>query len=189
MSKEYYNTKEKVKEYIQMAKDVDGRLLIDKLKMHLEANSVLLEIGSGPGSDWKILNEFYEVIGSDNSVEFLKYLRTKYPKENFLELNAISLETDLVFDGIYSNKVLHHLSDQELKDSIEKQHNILKANGIICHSFWKGEGSEEFKGMFVNYHTEIKLKGILNDYFEITLIESYKEFDEDDSLLLIAKKI
>jgi len=188
MNGDYYKTKESVEEYIELAKDVNGAELIEKLKQVLPTNSILLEIGSGPGSDWKILNEFYNVIGSDNSTEFLNHLIAKNPKGAFLELDAITLKTVKKFDGIYSNKVLHHLNDNELIDSIKRQSEILNSEGVICHSFWKGEGSEIFKGLFVNYYNNDTLQNVFKEYFEIISIESYNEFEENDSLLLIAKK-
>ena len=151
-------------------------------------NSDLVEIGSGPGTDWNILNESYNVIGSDNSTEFLNHLINKNPNGEFLELDAITLKTNEIFDGIYSNKVLHHLRDNDLIDSVKRQYEILNSNGIICHSFWKGEGSEIFKGLFVNYHTEVGLKEVFKNHFEILSIESYNEFEANDSLLLIGKK-
>ncbi|MDX5586427.1 MAG: class I SAM-dependent methyltransferase [Aureibaculum sp.] len=188
MEGKYYKTKESVEEYIRLAKDVSGKQLIEKLKRILPANSVLLEIGSGPGTDWKILSESYKVIGSDNSTEFINHLINKNPNGEFLELDAITLKTGKYFDGIYSNKVIHHLTDNELIDSVKRQYEILNSNGIICHSFWKGEGSEIFKGLFVNYHNEAGLKEVFKNYFEVLSIESYKEFENDDSLLLIGKK-
>ena len=106
----------------------------------------------------------------------------------FLELDAVTLITDKKFDGIYSNKVMHHLTDNELERSIKRQYEILNTNGIICHSFWKGEGSEVFKGLFVNYHDEVGLKEAFKTHFEILSIENYKEFEDDDSILLIGKK-
>lgn len=188
MAGEYYKTKESVKEYIELAKDVNGKQLIEKLIPYLPLRSKLLEIGSGPGSDWEILNQSYNITGSDNSPEFIKHLKEKYPSGNFLELDAATLKTDQKFEGVYSNKVMHHLKDDELKNSIKRQSEILDANGIICHSFWKGEGFEVFKGLFVNYHDQISLKKYFDEFFEIQLIEDYQEFDENDSVLLIAKK-
>tara|TARA_R110000868_G_scaffold198845_4_gene445432 strand:- start:319 stop:888 length:570 start_codon:yes stop_codon:yes gene_type:complete len=188
MAGEYYKTKESVQEYIKLAEGIDGRKLIEKLKKVLPSNSTVLEIGSGPGSDWEILSKYYNVVGSDNSIEFLDLLTAKYPNGEFLELDAVILKIDKTFDGIYSNKVLHHLTDNELTHSIKRQHEILKPEGIVCHSFWKGEGSEVFKGLFVNYHDKSNLDEIFKDYFEILSIESYEEFEEGDSLLLIAKK-
>jgi len=188
MNGEYYKTKESVEEYIELAKDVNGGELIEKLKQVLPGNSDLLEIGSGPGSDWKILEESYNVIGSDNSAEFLNHLTAKFPNGKFLELDAITLKTKMKFDGIYSNKVLHHLKDEELSNSIKQQYGILKSNGIICHSFWKGEGFEIFKGMFVNYQTIEGLKSLFEDYYEIISITTYQEFEAEDSILVIGKK-
>lgn len=188
MKGDYYKTKESVEEYIRLSKDVSGIQLIEKLKQILPHHSMLLEIGSGPGTDWNILNESYNVIGSDNSNEFLQHLINTNPSGQFLELDATTLKTNKKFDGVYSNKVMHHLTNNQLIDSIKRQYKILNSNGIICHSFWKGKGSEIFKGLFVNYHTEVSLKAVFKDYFEIISIESYKEFEDDDSLLLIGTK-
>ena len=188
MAADYYKTKASVEEYIRLAKDVNGSELIQKLNSFLPLDSSLLEIGSGPGTDWKILKAQYDVVGSDNSKEFLNHLTVSNPLGRFLELDAVTLDTDEKFDGIYSNKVLHHLKDAELTDSIKRQYAILNTNGIICHSFWKGEGSEIFKGLFVNYHSEKALKAVFEESFEILSIEDYAEFEDGDSLLLIAKK-
>lgn len=188
MTKDYYKTKESIEEYIRLAKDVNGIELISKLKEYLPSGSIVLEIGTGPGTDWNILKEDYDMVGSDNSQEFLNHLISNYPGGRFLELDAITLNTDKKFDGIYSNKVMHHLKDNELIDSIKRQCEVLNPNGIICHSFWKGEGSEVFKGLFVNYHTEQALKGFFEAYFEILMVAIYKEFEAADSLLVIGKK-
>ena len=188
MNEGYYHTKESVEEYVKLAKGVNGKELIDLLQQFLPPHSNLLEIGSGPGTDWKILSKTYHVTGSDNSSEFLQHLCNKIPNGKFLELDATALRTDKKFNGIYSNKVLHHLEDDELVASILRQQDILTNEGIICHSFWKGEGSEIFKGLFVNYHTESKLREFFEELFEILLIEPYAEFEEGDSLLLIGKK-
>ena len=188
MKGDYYKTKESVTEYIKLAEGINGGQLIKKLREFLPDNSYLLEIGSGPGTDGKILTESFKVVGSDNSIEFLKRLIANNPSEEFLELDAITLGTDKTFDGIYSNKVLHHLKDEEIEASIKRQHEILNTDGIICHSFWKGEGSEFYNGLFVNYYSAENLVSLFKDYFEILLIENYKEFDANDSILLIGKR-
>ena len=189
MDGEYYKTKASVEEYIKAAEGFDGKPLIEKLKEYLPSGSSVLEIGSGPGTDWNILKNDYEVTGSDNSTEFINHLIFKNPKGKFLELDAVSLATKESFDGIYSNKVLHHLKDEELITSIKRQYEILNSGGIICHSFWKGEGSEIFKGLFVNYHSEQVLRDMISEKFEIMLLEKYAEFEDDDSILLLGRKI
>jgi len=188
MAGEYYHTPESVDEYIRAAEGHSGRALIEKLKPLLPQDSDLLEFGSGPGTDYAILSEHFKVTGSDYSDEFVKRLKVKYPEGRFHQLNAADIQLDGPFDAIYSNKVLHHLTDAELAVSIQQQHEILNENGFICHSFWKGEGSEIFKGMFVNYHTESALETLLADRFDIQLMESYAEFEPNDSIFLIVKK-
>ena len=188
MSDGYYKTDASVKEYIKLAEGFNGVQLIEKLKQYLPLKSNILEIGSGPGTDWKLLNQSYNVTGSDNSNAFINHLTTEYPNETFLNLDAITLNTETEFDGIYSNKVMHHLTDDQLAHSIKRQYEILNPDGIVCHSFWKGEGSEIFKGLFVNYHEKSSLETFFGASFEILYLGLYNEFDEDDSILLIGKK-
>ncbi|MGI9552950.1 MAG: class I SAM-dependent methyltransferase [Aurantibacter sp.] len=188
MSGDYYKTPESVEEYIKLAEGYNGKKLIEKLKRFLPSGSHLLELGSGPGTDWEILDANFNVVGSDNSDEFIKRLAAKHPNGEFHNLDAITITTDQKFDGIYSNKVLHHLTDSELESSIKKQYEVLHPQGIVCHSFWKGEGSEVFKGLFVNYHSIITIGNLLDNSFEVLVTESYKEFEDDDSILLIARK-
>ena len=88
----------------------------------------------------------------------------------------------------HRRKVLHHLTDEYLLLFVNQQVDLLKEGGIICHSFWSGKGSEVFNGLFVNYHTKENLNLLFGDCFEVLSIDSYNEFENDDSLLLIAKK-
>ncbi len=184
----YYHTKESVDEYIKLAEGFSGNELITSLKTFLPKKSTLLEIGSGPGTDWNILNKTYSVTGSDNSNAFINHLKSSNPNGEFIMLDAATLKVDNKFDGIYSNKVLHHLTDNELKTSILRQKELLNPNGIICHSFWKGEGDETFKGMYVKYHTQKALLGFFEEHFDLLVLENYQEFDADDSILLIGRK-
>ncbi len=188
MSEAYYQSESSVNEYIKMAEGHDGKVLISKMRSFLSGGSTVLEIGSGPGTDWNILSQTYNVTGSDNSSAFLKHLKSIYPGGDFLHLDAESLNVFSSFDAIYSNKVLHHLSDASLKKSIQKQWNILNESGIICHSFWKGKGDETFKGLYVNYHTRSEIKAFFDNRFDILLMEEYKEFEDGDSIFIIAKK-
>ena len=184
----YYHTKESVKEYIRMAEGHDGRQLINRLKKFLPAGSALLEIGSGPGTDWSILKESYDVTGSDNSSEFLEHLQASIPDGKFLELDASTLDTDLRFEGIYSNKVLHHLEDEALEASIKRQYEILNPGGIVCHSFWKGEDTETYNELFVNYHMDEGIRVLFANHFDPLLIHFYQEFEKSDSFLYLGKK-
>lgn len=188
MSDKYYQTKESVDEYIKAAEGYDGLHLIEQLKPHLSAGSILLEIGSGPGTDWNILRKDFQVTGSDFSMEFISRLQAQNPEAEFLQLDASTLDTNKTFDAIFSNKVLHHLTDEQLQSSFERQHALLNSGGIICHSFWKGTGDAEYGGMYVNYHTVDEVKTLLAGKFETVVLNLYKEFEDDDSIFIIARK-
>jgi cyclopropane fatty-acyl-phospholipid synthase-like methyltransferase len=148
----------------------------------------LLELGTGPGTDYRLLSEKYKVTGSDFSAAFISHLKRAFPTGDFIPLNAATLDLNQRFDAVYSNKVLHHLTDAELMASVKKQAEILNDNGVVCHSFWKGSGAEEFKGMFVNYHEIKEIKRLFSIYFEIVNLREYKEFEVGDSVLLIGRK-
>ena len=188
MESKFYKDPESVKNYIQSTEKVNSYQLIDKYNGFLAPHSNLLELGSGPGTDWNYLNNHHNTIGSDYSEAFVEHLRKKHPEASFLLLDAITLKTEFQFDGIYSNKLFQHLTDTEIEFSIKNQLQILNKDGIICHSFWKGKGEEFFKGMYVNYQTLDTLKSLFSKSFEILILEEYQEFEPNDSLVIIAKK-
>lgn len=184
----YYHTRESVKEYIKAAEGHSGAKIIEELFKFLPANSDVLEIGSGPGTDWQILKQHYNVTGSDHSPEFLKHLNASFPDGEFLLLDAATLISDLKYDGIYSNKVLHHLEDEALETSIKRQAEILNPEGVVCHTFWRGEDSETFNELFVNYHSDTGLRSMFGAFFDPLLIKYYPEFEKGDSILYLGKK-
>ena len=187
MSGKFYHTKESVEQYLKIAKGYDGREIIEKLQNYLPQNSTILELGSGPGVDLKILSEFYQVTGSDYSSIFIDLLKEANPNHEILYLNAITLITKQNFDSIFSNKVLQHLTDDELTTSIQNQYNILNKNGIICHSFWEGDICEEMHGSIQNSHTIEEIEQFFSPLFDISLLELYNEIAKNDSILLIGR--
>ncbi len=173
---------------MKMAEGYDGREIITKLRTYVPDSSKILELGSGPGVDLEILSRNYNATGSDLSEEFLNVIRKKLPKVKTIILDAVSIDTEDRFDAIYSNKVLHHLNDEDLKTSIRNQTRILEGKGVICHTFWKGDKKETMHGLLFNYHTEEKIAPFFEPYFDIQVLESYKEMAKDDSILVIASK-
>ena len=135
-----------------MAKGFDGRELIKILKQYVPAKSSVLELGMGPGVDLAILAESFEVTGSDNAEIFLGKCHATHPEASLIHLDINAIQIDATFDAIYSNKVLHHLSEDELRSSLIQQSKILKQGGILLHSFWRGEGVEEIQGMRFTYY-------------------------------------
>ena len=183
-----YDTEEDARAYIAMAEGYDGRALIDVLKVYLETGSTILELGTGPGVDLKILAEDFQVTGSDYSAAFLKILADQNPAFALLELDAVTLETDQTFNAVYSNKVLHHLSADQLRRSFARQREIVKDGARLAfHSFWKGEGVQEIKGMKFHYFEPRNVIDLLGAGWEVVAHDVYEELEPDDSFWLLLR--
>ena len=184
----YYDDQKNVEQYIEMADGYDGKELIDILQKHLPPNSSLLELGMGPGKDLLLLSEHYQVTGSDHSAVFVERFKKQYPNMDAVQLDAVTMKIDKTFDGIYSNKVLHHLTTEQLKASFQQQAHILNNGGIALHSFWHGDEVEEHHGLRFVYYTEASLRKIIGSDYEVIDIQLYDEMDKDDSLCLVLRK-
>ncbi len=184
----YYDTKKGIQEYTKRSQKWGGQKLIKILKKHLAKNSTLLELGMGPGRDFDILKKTYTLTGSDASKAFLDRYKKSNKKVDLLKLDAVTIRTGNKFDGIYTNKVLQHLTKWDLKKSIKRQKEILNPNGIAFHSFWKGNKTEYKRGLrFVYYEIE-QLKKIIGNHFDIVEIKKFTEMEKNDSIYVILKK-
>ena len=184
----FYDDEENVETYVQMAEGYDGRELVDVLKKHLPLGSTVLELGMGPGKDLALLAEAYAATGSDSSEVFLRRFRRDHPEADLLLLDAVTLATEQRFDAIYSNKVLHHLSVVELRTSLRRQAARLNGNGLVLHSFWYGEGTEESHGLRFTYHTDASLRAVVGPEFGWVACVRYTEMEEGDSLYLLLRR-
>lgn len=185
---DYYDDIKNVKSYIEMAKECDASYLIEKLSLYAAEGTSVLEIGMGPGNDLKLLKEKFVATGSDKYHKFVDEYKNSNKDDDVLVLDAVTLATDRKFDVMYSNKVLMHLTREELKNSIDRQSEILNDGGVILHTFWKGKGEETFSGMLNVYYIEEELQILISEKFEVLLLESYAEFEENDSIVVLAKK-
>ncbi len=187
-SLDYYDNKENVENYVQMADGYDGQLLIDLLRKHLSDNASVLELGMGPGTDLCLLDQHFNVTGSDRSMVFLDRFRRHYPTADIMQLDAVTMNTGRKFDAIYSNKVLHHLTRQQLQTSFQLQATILNTDGILCHSFWRGDKEAFYRGLRFVYYTQDSIKDLLGDNYEIIEFQCYAELEKNDSFCLILRK-
>jgi SAM-dependent methyltransferase len=185
----FYEKSENVDKYIEMCKGYDGSNLHQFLAKYLKQQSSLLELGCGSGNDIALLKHSYQVVGSDNSLEFINRCKSRHPEVEFVQLNAVSLKLEQNFDCIYSNKVLHHLSESELRESLKQQSDLLADRGLVAHSFWLGEGCDEMEGLLFNYYSKQQIVSIISDYFNVTDTLEYQEFEEGDSIFIVARKV
>ena len=183
----FYNISDNVDKYIEMCSGYDGSNLYEVLQENLKDGSSVLELGSGPGFDIPFLSAHYKVTGSDFSDEFLNRCRTTYSDIPFIKIDAKKIDINKKFDCIYSNKVLHHLTESELAISFIKQAENLTKGGIIAHSFWIGKENQEMEGLLFTYYLQEDLINIISEKFEVLSTLSYQEFEDSDSLFVIAK--
>jgi cyclopropane fatty-acyl-phospholipid synthase-like methyltransferase len=184
---DFFDYPENVEEYIRMAEGYNGRELIAILHRYLLPGASVLELGMGPGKDIELLQAHYTVTGSDSSQVFIDRYLQNHPDADVLLLDAAKLRTERHFDAIYSNKVLHHLTKEQLRQSFARQRNILNKGGIILHSFWYGDKEEEFNGLRFVYYTEETIYTVVGDGFELIQLERYTEIDENDSFFIVLR--
>ncbi|MCB1189022.1 MAG: class I SAM-dependent methyltransferase [Leptospiraceae bacterium] len=184
---DFYNEPSKVDEYEKMCEEYDGSELHTILYKHLKENSTLLELGCGPGNDIVALQKKYQVTGSDLSDEFILRCKKKFPDLSFFKLDAVFINTDKIFDCLFSNKVLHHFKFEQLEASLKRQKEVIKANGLFAHTFWLGDKEFEMEGMFFLFYNKEKLLSIVSKYYKILETYIYKEFEENDSIFIIAQ--
>lgn len=184
----YFNDKLKVLEYIKMCQGIDGKELIDVLRIHLKEESTVLELGMGPGNDLNLLKKYYIVTGSDNSQVFLDMYKENNEDIELLFLDAITINTEKKFDCIYSNKVLQHLTKKELYQSIERQKEVLRDEGLLFHTFWRGNSEEIYDGLRFVYYEKEELIKIFQSFFRVIDINYYSEQEDKDSIYIILMK-
>jgi trans-aconitate methyltransferase len=183
----FYDKEENIDKYTQFIPNHDGVELISVLKTQLAKNSTVLELGIGPGKDFELLANDYEVTGSDRSLVFLDKYRKKNPHAELLQLDARTLETDKTFDCIYSNKVLIHLTREELGQSLARQREILNDNGLLMHSFWQGDKEEVYDDLRITYYTERQLLDMMKEFYEVVEIKPHAKMTEGDSIYVLAR--
>ncbi len=183
----FFDTEKGVEEYIKMTDGYDGEELIKILKKYLPVNSTVLELGIGPGKDMDILKKSYKVTGSDYSQVFLEKYKKNNQEADLINLDAVTLQTERKFDCIYSNKVLHHLTREDLAESFQRQKEILNPNGIAFHSFWKGTKTENMEGLLFTYYEREDLKKLAESNFDVLVSEVYTEIEKNDSIFTILK--
>ena len=183
----YYDDKENVEEYVKMAEGYDGSEFVPILRQYLPDGATVLELGMGPGKDVDILGEYFQVTGSDHSQIFVdRYLET-HPGADVVRLDACEMAIERTFDGIYSNKVLYHLTRDELRQSLKRQLALLNPGGILFHTMWVGEGGEDMKGLHFEYVTEQSFAELLEEGVIVEAMR-YAEMEPDDSIYFVVKR-
>lgn len=183
-----YETPEGVDEYIKMCEGYDHSQIKTVMMKYLAKGMSVLEIGVGPGNDYNWMRNYYNVTGSDYSDEFLKRIKIRFPDGDFIKLDALSFNTKRKFDCIFSNKVYQHFTLDQIEDSLSKQSKVLKPGGLIYHTFWIGDKEFDVDEMHFYYHDTKKLISIIKKQFNVLESRLYNEFEENDSVIIVAER-
>ncbi len=185
----YYDEADNAKTYMQMIENEQNFYLVNQTIKYFSKNMKVLELGSGAGHDLKKLDENFEVVGSDNAEPFIRHLKDTFYDLRILRLNAISMDTHKKFDAIYSNKVLHHLQKDDLKQSLQNQSNVLTSKGLMLHGFWQNiDALDTPKDLIFNTYNEASIKEYIPDSLELLKFEIYQEYEEADSFYILLQK-
>lgn len=171
-----------------MAADYSGEALIPSIQKHFFPGAAILELGMGPGKDMQLLQKSFKVTGSDESQIFLDLYKEKHPNADVLRVNAVDIKLNTCFDGIYSNKVLHHLKKTDLQSSFRSQNEHLNPGGKVFHTFWLGDSEEYFDDLRFVYYTPDSIKALYTPFFEHVETEIYSEMEKNDSFFLVLQK-
>ncbi len=183
-----YETSEGVDQYFEMSEGYDLSHYSGRIQKYLPVGKTLLEIGMGPGNDFIWLSKIYETTGSDYSKEFISRAEKRFPGADLVQLDGITLTTNRTFDALFSSKVYQHIPTSKMTDVFDNQHRILNKDGVIIHTFWVGGSTMEIDDMVFFYHNTTDLLKMLNKKFTVLHSESYTEFENNDSLFIIARK-
>ena len=141
----------------------------------LKNNMSALEFGAGTGVTSFILKDYLkEITLMDNSLEMIKVMNNKIKTskvENLKTLNFNLEQTDFKdakFDIIFSQMVLHHITD--IKDIITKFYNLLNPGGFLAiadlyteDGSFHGEGFTGHKGFDIEIlSNQIRKQGFTN---------------------------
>jgi len=129
------NNKWNAKDYAKYSKgqEVWARELIDKLA--LNGSEDILDLGCGDGKITALLAQATSgsVVGVDKSVAMVEFASKSFPNIEFMVADATKLAFKNEFDVIFSNAVLHWVSDQ--KAVLMGLKEALRANGRILLQF------------------------------------------------------
>jgi trans-aconitate methyltransferase len=103
-----------------------GEDLVDLLKPH--AGERILDLGCGTGYLTNVIaSSGASVVGIDNSIEMITKAKEEYSQLDFQVQSATSFHFDEHFDAVFSNAVLHWITDKE--KVVELIYHSLKKQG------------------------------------------------------------
>lgn len=184
----FFDTDDGVRQYLEMVDGYDGRPLIRQLSERAAKGATVLELGMGGGLDLDLLVEAgFDATGSDMSEAFLRHYAKRGGTAPTLQLDAKTIATDEKFDVIFTNKVLQHLTRDEMLESLARQGEVVAKDGLLFHTLWTGTGEEVHHGVNFTYYDRAAIEAVLPATLRLAEYEVYEEMKPDDSCLVVLR--
>jgi len=185
----FYHDKKNAESYAAICEGYNASEQLEMLYERLPEGASVLELGSGPGNDLELLDSRFQVTGSDYSPAFIEMLEKRFPSVPLLPLDAVTIQASGSFDAIYSNKVLQHLDDEELASSFSRQSELLNPGGYVFHLIWcRIDSPPTDNGLLYIARDIASMKTAMGSGFELIRVEEFGEFEDRDSLAILARK-
>lgn len=181
--------------YYEETVDVSMEEVMKRFVELLPENAEVLDLGCGSGRDTIALEEkgFY-VTPMDGSEEMCKLAEVNTDEE-VLQMTYEEMDFDDVFDGIWACASLVHLTEDEMREIIDKLVQALKADGILYFSVRKGDRDGIYNGRYFRDYSRKELYGLIDKTSGLELIDIWTtqdvRFAKRDRMWLnvLAKKV
>lgn len=169
-------------EYFKASEGLEAKLLMARLEKYLEASSSLLDLDGEQSVELMYLRDNLAMHGTEYKEKILNSYETNTEIPNSVK-NVFRK-----FDCIYSNKVMTHITENQVIESAAKQYNRLNPGGLICHTFWRGDSDVEVNGEKTYYYELEDIRNIFNEHFTILELAYFTEKVPNDSIYIIAQR-
>lgn len=190
---DYYN--QHANEYFESTVNLELGEMIDGFIEYLPDEAAILDLGCGSGRDsLYFMEKGFDITAVEGSQE-LSELASIHIDQDVLNMKFDELNFVNVFDGVWANASLHHLTTEEFREILKKIGRCLKIEGVLYMSFKHGEFEGIRDGRYFKHYRTKEIKEIIqsSDVFEVTKIVKTQDVrpgrEEEQWLNIIVKKI
>jgi len=136
--------------------------LISKINS-VEPKSII-DIGCGPGNSTQVLVNRWpkaRITGLDSSLAMIKKAKHDYPNQDWIVADALSYESEIKYDIVFSNAVIQWIPNHE--NLLKKFHGLLSDGGLLAIQiplFWDMPLGKVIDETANDIHWKVLMEGI-----------------------------
>lgn len=190
---DYYN--QYANQYFENTVNLELGEILDDFITYLPDGAEIMDLGCGSGRDsLYFIEKGFDVTAVDGSSE-LSELAAIHIGQDVLTMKFHELDFSNVFDGIWANASLFHVTPSEFMDVLNKMHQSLKKDGILFMSFKYGDFEGIYEGRYFKYYHRKEIKEMIETIDGLEILKLAKTSDirpyrqEDTWIHVIVKKV